>query len=99
WTYFAAVALGAGAAGLVLRRTRRLAALMTSLMIFMWFWLVHLPRMLSDPLGPVGWSEMAESLAFSAMAFQLARSIRARSGSIVDAPGSRSVTEPAARSS
>jgi len=72
WTYFAAVALAAGGIGLVIPRTFRLAALLTSLMIFLWFLLVHIPRMLIDPAGPVGWSEMAESLAFSAMAFLLA---------------------------
>ena len=96
WTYFAAVALAAGAVGLVLPRTRRLAALLTSLMIFMWFWLVHLPRMLVDPLGPVGWSEMAESLAFSAMALLLALSVGPRSGPIVDTAGSIAGREPVA---
>lgn len=72
WTYFAGVALAAGALGLQIPRTARLAALLTSLMIFLWFFLVHTPRMLIDPAGPGGWSEMAESLAFSAMAFLLA---------------------------
>lgn len=96
WTYFAAAALAAGAVGLLLPRTRRLAALLTSLMIFMWFWLVHLPRMLVDPLGPVGWSELAESLAFSAMALQLALSARPRSGSIVTRIGSLSAHAPPA---
>jgi uncharacterized membrane protein len=72
WTYFAAVALAAGGLGLVIPKTARLAALLTSLMIFSWFWLVHTPRMLVDPTGPVGWSEMGESLAFSALVFLLA---------------------------
>lgn len=72
WTYVAAVALAAGGIGLVVPRTARLAALLTSLMILSWFFLVHTPRMLADPTGPVGWSEMGESLAFSAMAYLLA---------------------------
>lgn len=72
WTYFAAVALAAGGVGLVVRRTARLAGLLTSLMILLWFFLVHTPRMLADPTGPVGWSEMAEALAFSALALLLA---------------------------
>jgi uncharacterized membrane protein len=76
WVYFAAVALAAGGVGLVIPKTAGLAALLSSLMIFLWFFLVHTPRMLIDPLGPVGWSEMAESLAFSALAFLLA--LRAR---------------------
>jgi hypothetical protein len=72
WTYFAAVALAAGGIGLLIPKTARLAALMTSLMIFLWFLLVHTPRMLVDPTGPNGWSEIGESQAFSAMAFLLA---------------------------
>lgn len=96
WTYFAAVALAAGAVGLILRRTRRPAALMTSLMIFMWFWLVHLPRMLIDPLGPNGWSELAESLAFSAMALHLALSLPPRTTSAVTAREIMSAGDPAA---
>jgi uncharacterized membrane protein len=73
WTTFVAAPLALGGLGLVIRRTRRQAALWTSLMIFLWFLLVHVPRMLADPTGPVGWSEMAEALAFSAFAFVLAK--------------------------
>ena len=72
WVFFAAAALASGGVGLVVPRTARLAALLASLMIFSWFWLVHLPRMLIAPTGPVGWSEMGESLAFAALAFLLA---------------------------
>jgi len=78
WTYFAAVPLAAGGIGLVIPRTARLAALLTSVMIFSWFLIVHTPRMLIDPAGPVGWSEMGESLAFSALAFLLAMRVRSR---------------------
>jgi hypothetical protein len=49
-----------------------LAGLLTGAMIGSWFFLVHTPRMLVDPAGPVGWSEMAESLAFAALAVLLA---------------------------
>jgi uncharacterized membrane protein YphA (DoxX/SURF4 family) len=80
WTYFAAVALAAGGIGLVVPRTVRLAGLLTSAMIFSWFFLVHTPRMLVDPASPVGWSEMGESIAFSAMALLLAMR-SARTGS------------------
>jgi uncharacterized membrane protein len=78
WTYFAAAALTAGGIGLVVPRTARLAALLTGVMILSWFFLVHTPRMLLDPAGPNGWSEMAESLAFSATAFLLAARAGAR---------------------
>lgn len=83
WVYFAAVALAVGGIGLVVPRTARLAALLTSLMIFSWFLIVHTPRMLIDPAGPVGWSEMGESLAFSCFAFLLgARLERQRGGGL-----------------
>ena len=44
WTRFAGVALVTGGLGLLLPRTEALAALATGLMIFSWFWIVHLPR-------------------------------------------------------
>src|SRR5690606_15075182 len=72
WVFFAAAALASGGVGLVVPRTARLAALLTSLMIFSWFWLVHRRRMLVAPASPVGWAEMGESLAFAALAFVLA---------------------------
>jgi uncharacterized membrane protein len=44
WTYFAAVALIAAGLGLFLPQTARLAALLSGLMVFSWFWIVHVPR-------------------------------------------------------
>ncbi|HWA29399.1 MAG TPA: hypothetical protein VG734_27360 [Lacunisphaera sp.] len=44
WTYFSAVALLAGGAGTVLPPTRRLAGLLSGLMIFLWVLLLHIPR-------------------------------------------------------
>ena len=44
WSRFAGVALIAGGVGLLFSRTAALAALATGLMIFSWFWIVHLPR-------------------------------------------------------
>lgn len=78
WTYFAGVALALGGVGLVMPLTARPAAFLTGVMILSWFFLVHTPRMLLDPTGPIGWSEMAESLAFSSMAFLLAARAGAR---------------------
>jgi uncharacterized membrane protein len=73
WTEFAAAALFAGGVGLMIPSMVRLAALFTSLMLFLWFLLVHIPHMLADPLHNGGWCEMCEALAFSAMAFLLAQ--------------------------
>jgi uncharacterized membrane protein len=44
WTYFSAVALLAGGLGVLLPPTRRLAGLLTGLMIFLWVLLLHIPR-------------------------------------------------------
>jgi uncharacterized membrane protein len=44
WTLFCAVALLAGGLGVILPRTRRVAGLWAGVMIFLWVFLVHLPR-------------------------------------------------------
>jgi uncharacterized membrane protein len=69
WTYFAAAALFAGALGLLYPRTARLAALLTGVMIFSWFWIVHVPRVsvsVSDKIS------VFEALAMAGIAFILA---------------------------
>jgi len=44
WTYFAAVALIAGAIGMLIPKTARLAAGLSALMVFLWIILLHIPR-------------------------------------------------------
>jgi uncharacterized membrane protein len=69
WTYFAGVALIAGGIGLFVPRTTRLAALLSGLMVFSWFWIVHIPRTfvgVSDSIA------VFEALAVSGIAFVLA---------------------------
>jgi uncharacterized membrane protein len=44
WTYFAGVALIAGGVGLAVPKTRRPAALLSALMVFLWVLLLHIPR-------------------------------------------------------
>jgi uncharacterized membrane protein len=76
WTYFAAVALIAGGLGLMVPWTTRLAALLSSLMIFLWVLLLHVPRALaaSDAAQVKNeWIAVFEALAFSGLAFVLAR--------------------------
>lgn len=71
WTYFAGVALIAGGIGLLIPRTARLAALLSGLMVFSWFWIVHIPRTfvgVSDSIA------VFEALAVSGIAFVLAGS-------------------------
>ena len=44
WTYFAALALIAGAIGMLIPRTAQLAAALSALMVFLWVILLHIPR-------------------------------------------------------
>lgn len=68
WTYFAAVALICGGIGLLIPHTARLAALWSGIMVFSWFWIVHIPRVtvgMSDQIA------VFEALAVSGIAFLL----------------------------
>lgn len=68
WTYFAAVALICGGIGLLIPRTARLAAFWSGIMVFSWFWLVHIPRVhvgMSDQIA------VFEALLVSGIAFLL----------------------------
>jgi uncharacterized membrane protein YphA (DoxX/SURF4 family) len=81
WTYFAAVALIAGGAGLMVPRTTRLAAALSGLMIFLWVLLLHIPRALGAPDAAQvqnEWTAVFEALAFSGIAFMLTRVAPAR---------------------
>lgn len=73
WTYFAGVALISGGIGLLVPITARPAALLSGLMVFSWFWIVHLPRTLvgiSDSIA------VFEALAVSGLALVLAGALR-----------------------
>jgi hypothetical protein len=72
WTYFTAVTLAAGGVGLLIPQTGRLAALLSSLMIFLWTLLLHIPRTVAEPRNPAEWCGIFESAAFAAMALLLA---------------------------
>lgn len=74
WTYFAGIALIAGGAGLLLRRTLQTAAALSGLMIFLWVLLLHLPRALgAAPAAQRNeWTALFEALAFSGIALILA---------------------------
>ena len=74
WTYFAGIALIAGGAGLLLRRTLQTAAALSGLMIFLWVLLLHLPRALgAAPAAQRNeWTALFEALAFSGVALILA---------------------------
>jgi hypothetical protein len=63
------VALVAGGIGLFIPQTARLAALLSGLMVFSWFWIVHLPRTF---LGVSDSIAVFEALAVSGIGLVLA---------------------------
>lgn len=69
WTYLAGVCLLAGGIGLLVDRTRRLAALLSGIQIAGWFILLHIPRALT--LGGDEWIGVGESLAVAGIAFMV----------------------------
>jgi uncharacterized membrane protein len=79
WTYFAGVALIASGAGLVFPRTVRWAGALSGLMVFLWVWMLHIPRAVAAPLGQGRneWTAVFEALAMSGLAWVLAGTDRA----------------------
>jgi uncharacterized membrane protein len=72
WTYFAGVALIAGGIGMLIPKTRRLAALSSGTMIFLWVLLLHIPRALAAPHDSNETTAVFEALAISGTAFLVA---------------------------
>ncbi|HKX84128.1 MAG TPA: DoxX family membrane protein, partial [Pyrinomonadaceae bacterium] len=74
WTYFTGLALIAGGIGVLTPITSRLAALMSGLMIFSWFLLLHIPRALAAATGAQSkneWIAVFEALSMSGIALVL----------------------------
>jgi hypothetical protein len=69
WTYFGGVALIAGGTGIFIPQTARLAALLSGLMIFSWFWIIHIPRTFTSVSDGIA---VFEALAVSGIAFVIA---------------------------
>jgi uncharacterized membrane protein len=68
WTWFAGIALICGGIGLLVPRTARLAAFWSGIMVFSWFWVVHIPRVnvgMSDQIA------VFEALLVAGIAFLL----------------------------
>lgn len=84
WVYLTGVALIAGGAGILFPKTRRLAATLSGIMIFLWVVLLHIPRALAElNMGEI--SGVFEALALSGVAFILAST----------APAERRISTPA----
>ncbi|HKX29810.1 MAG TPA: hypothetical protein VJ302_19120 [Blastocatellia bacterium] len=72
WTCFTGVALIAGGLGISFRPTTRLAAALSSLMIFLWVMLLHIPRALADLHNSNETTAVFEALALSGTALLIA---------------------------
>jgi uncharacterized membrane protein YphA (DoxX/SURF4 family) len=74
WTYFAGVTLIGGGLGIGLQIKKRTTALLTAIMIFIWFLILHIPRAIVAPAGDNGneLNSVFESLGFSGVALVIA---------------------------
>ena len=69
FTYFAGATLILGGIGLLIPKTRQLAALLSGIQVLGWFLLLHLPRALT--LQGDEWIGVGESLAVSGICFMI----------------------------
>ena len=68
WTYFAGIALIAGAIGMLVPRTSKLAAALSAIMVFIWVIILHIPRALADLRAPNETTATFEALTMCGMA-------------------------------
>ncbi len=78
-TYFTGVALIAGGLGICLQITKRLAASLTAIMIFLWVILLHIPRAFADLHNSNEMTAVFEALAMTAIAILIATLPNAKS--------------------
>lgn len=78
WTYFTGVALIAGGAGMIIPKTVWQAAVLSGLMIFLWVFLLHIPRAILATSAQTRneWTAVFEALAFAGVAFVIAGNYR-----------------------
>jgi uncharacterized membrane protein len=88
WTYASAVLLIAGGAGMLVPRTARLAALLSGVMIFLWVFMLHIPRAVAGVGSRANeTTAVFEALAFSGLAFIYAATASRRERSPSPASG------------
>ena len=71
WTYFCGIALIAGGVGIQIYPFRKIAALLTGIMIAGWFLLLHIPRFFTNINDPSDQMGLCESFAFAGIMFVL----------------------------
>ncbi len=72
WTYFAGIALIAGAMGMLIPRTAQLAATLSAIMVFIWVVILHIPRAFADLHNANETTSMFEALTMCGMAILIA---------------------------
>ena len=74
WVYFSGVALTAAGIAIILGIRIRVVSLLLALMIFCWFWMVHLPSAIAHPVFERGnlLASAFDALAFSGIAIIIA---------------------------
>ena len=84
WTYFAAVALVGSGSAILFQTRSRLAAMLLGIMIFLWVFLLHIPRAAVAPASDKGneLSSVFEALGFSGIAILIACSYKPRTGAL-----------------
>ena len=78
WTYFAAVALTGAGLAIIFRVKVKLVAILTGIMVFIWFLILHIPRAVVAPVTDNGneLSSVFEALGVSGIAFVIAYGYR-----------------------
>jgi len=78
WVYFAGVALVAAGVAIALGIRIRAVSLLLGLMIFLWFWMVHLPSAIAQPTVNRGNlpASAFDALAFSGIAIIIAFTVK-----------------------
>jgi uncharacterized membrane protein len=72
WTYFCGICLLAGGVGILIPRTRKLASLLSGIMVAGWFVLLHIPRFIANTSDASERMGLCESFTFVGIFFVLA---------------------------
>jgi uncharacterized membrane protein YphA (DoxX/SURF4 family) len=72
WAYFCGICLFAGGVGLLIPRTRKLAAFLSGCMVLGWFLLLHIPRFIANTNDASDRMGLCESFTFAGIFFVLA---------------------------